>query len=287
MKSLKFLTIIALLAFFANTQKVLAQGSDIDLLKEQIEAKKNEISVNEEILISGISALKRVNISLQELKDKQASREEIARKQKVVSSVQKRLSNLKSLIQVKKTELAPLESKLLRKTKKAQEKLASNKTTTNTKTGTIADVDVTDKDAERLNLLKIKLENARKKLEADRKAREIAYLNEQEALRLQAEQLNKLDSQIKAKEESIVKEKTTLISDYEDDISINEEILLSGIEGLNKMKSKLETAKKDSTTSKESIQRKQAIIIKIEARLAKIRGDINAKKIELEKLKQK
>lgn len=287
MKSLKFLTIIALLAFFANTQKVLAQGSDIDLLKEQIEAKKNEISVNEEILISGISALKRVNISLQELKDKQASREEIARKQKVVSSVQKRLSNLKSLIQVKKTELAPLESKLLRKTKKAQEKLVSNKTTTNTKTGTIADVDVTDKDAERLNLLKIKLENARKKLEADRKAREIAYLNEQEALRLQAEQLNKLDSQIKAKEESIVKEKTTLISDYEDDISINEEILLSGIEGLNKMKSKLETAKKDSTTSKESIQRKQAIIVKIEARLAKIRGDINAKKIELEKLKQK
>ena len=117
MKSLKFLTIIALLAFFANTQKVLAQGSDIDLLKEQIEAKKNEISVNEEILISGISALKRVNVSLQELKDKQASREEIARKQKVVSSVQKRLSNLKSLIQVKKTELAPLESKLLRKTK--------------------------------------------------------------------------------------------------------------------------------------------------------------------------
>ncbi len=287
MKSLKFLTIIALLAFFVNTQKVLAQGSDIDLLKEQIEAKKNEISVNEEILISGISALKRVNVSLQELKDKQASREEIARKQKVVSSVQKRLSNLKSLIQVKKTELAPLESKLLRKTKKAQEKLASKNAATNTTTDIIADVDVTDKDAERLSQLKAKLENARKKLEADRKAREIAYLNEQEALRLQAEQLNKLDNQIKAKEESIVKEKTTLISDYEDDISINEEILLSGIEGLNRMKSKLETAKKDSTTSKESIQRKQAIIVKIEARLAKIRGDINAKKIELEKLKQK
>lgn len=282
MKSLKFLILSTVLAIFVNIEQTSAQTDDINLLKDQIEAKKNEISVNEEILISGISALKRVNTSLQELKANKASREEILRKQKVISSVQKRLYNLKSLIQTRKKELLPLEAKLSRKTTKNIAK-TSVKTTNDSATKVLTPE---EKETNRLKLLKTKLETARKKLEEDKKAREIAYLNEQEALRLQAEKLEQLDNQIKAKEKSIVKEKTTLISDLEDDISINEEILLSGIQGLNKMKAKLDTAKQDATTSQESLKRKEAIIVKIESRLAKIRGDINAKKIELEKLKQ-
>ena len=51
------------------------------------------------------------------------------------------------------------------------------------------------------------------------------------------------------------------------------------------MKAKLETAKKDPTTSKESIARKEAIIVKIQERLNKIQTEINTKKVELAKLK--
>lgn len=282
MKSFKSLIFTTILTLFVTTQQTYAQTDEISTLKDQIEAKKNEISVNEEILISGISALKRVNTGLQTLKDNKASREEIVRKQRAVSNIQKRLSNLKSLIQLRKKELAPLESKLSRKTKKTQTKVNTNAANAATNVALTPE----QKETNRLKLLKVKLENARKKLEEDRKAREIAYLNEQEQLRLQAEKLEQLDNQIKAKEESIVKEKSTLISDFEDDISINEEILLSGLEGLNRIKAKLETAKKDPTTSKESIKRKEAIIVKIETRLAKIREDISLKKQELSKLKQ-
>ncbi|WP_233901576.1 hypothetical protein, partial [Tenacibaculum piscium] len=107
-----------------------------------------------------------------------------------------------------------------------------------------------------------------------------------ETLHLEAEKLKQLGNQIKAEEKSIIKEKGTLISDYEDAISINQEILISGKEGLSRMKTKLKNAKLDPTTSKESITRKEAIIIKIEERLNNIQAEITAKELELAKLKK-
>ncbi|WNW02889.1 hypothetical protein RRF68_05685 [Tenacibaculum sp. HL-MS23] len=279
MKTLKFLLTAVFFIFFVSLQQVNAQN-EIKLLKSQVEDKKDQIDANEEVLVSGVRALKRVTANLEDFKKgKNTTKEEIKRKEKIVSSMQSRLTRLNAQIDMQKDDLAAIERKLERKTRKSSPKVAKVVTEK-----TVVNNSVNNTVSE-LALRKKQLEDARLKLENDRKAKEIAYLKQQESLRLEAEKLKQLDNQIKAEEKSIVKEKSTLISDFEDDISINEEILTSGKEGLARMNAKLEKAKKDPSTSNESISRKEAIIVKIKDRLIKIQEEINAKKLELNKLK--
>lgn len=282
MKTLKIVLTSIILINLLGTPQLNAQN-DIKKLENLIKNKKNQVSANEEILSSGVKALKRVTANLQVFKkSKKATKQEVNRKEKIVANMQNRLTKLNTQIDSQKQELTTLERKLARKTKRNTPKKVTASETKNTNTFDDSSISNT---ANELAVRKQKLEEARKKIEEARKAREIAYLKEQEALRLEVEKLEQLDNQIKAEEKSIVKEKSTLISDYEDDISINEEILTSGKEGLTKMKTKLNTVKKDPTTSKESIARKEAIIVKIEERLNKIQQEINTKKVELAKLK--
>ncbi|WP_417786152.1 hypothetical protein [Tenacibaculum sp.] len=287
MKTLRFLVTLTFFITF-TCQQVNAQD-DIKALKAQVKNKKDQISANEEILISGVGALKRVKGNLERFKtSKKATKQEIERKEKIVANMQQRLSKLNSQIDLHKKDLASLERKLARKLKKEEtkkEEVKEEAKATTASTGLVVYEDNISDEQKEVLLQKQKLEEARKKLDEERKARELAYLKEQEALRLEEEKLKQLSNQIKAKEQNISKEKNTLISDLEDDISINEEILISGKEGLAKMKSKLEEAKKDASTSKESIERKQAIINKIENRLLKIENEIDAKKQELAKIK--
>ncbi len=283
MKTLKFLLTAVFFIFFVSLQQVNAQN-EIKLLKSQIEDKKDQIDANEEVLVSGVRALKRVTANLVDFKNgKNATKEEVKRKEKIVASMQSRLTRLNSQIDNQKSDLAKIEEKLAKKTRRNTPKKAE---LVEKKEIAIDAVDNSvNNTVSELALRKKQLEDARLKLENDRKAKEIAYLKQQETLRLEAEKLKQLDNQIKAEEKSIVKEKSTLISDFEDDISINEEILTSGREGLARMTAKLEKAKKDPSTSKESIARKEAIIVKIKDRLIKIQEEINAKKLELNKLK--
>lgn len=75
------------------------------------------------------------------------------------------------------------------------------------------------------------------------------------------------------------------IIEYEDDISVNEEILISGREGLKRKKEKLEAAKIDGSLTKESIARRSSVIERIEKRLNKIEREIESKKEAIKKLK--
>ncbi|CAM1363278.1 conserved exported hypothetical protein [Tenacibaculum sediminilitoris] len=288
MKTLKFLAALTLFTAFVHTQQIVAQD-DIKELKIQVKNKENQINANEEILVSGVTALKRVKTNFERFKkNKKATKQEIERKEKIVANMQQRLTKLNAQVDNQKKDLNILERKLARKLKKEEAKeedvKEEGKAATASNGLVVYEDNISDEQKEVL-LQKQKLEEARKKLDEERKARELAYLKEQEALRLEEEKLKQLSNQIKAKEKNISKEKNTLISDLEDDISINEEILISGKEGLAKMKSKLEKAKKDATTSKESIERKQVIIDKIENRLLKIENEIDVKKQELAKIK--
>ncbi|EGV42849.1 hypothetical protein BZARG_1997 [Bizionia argentinensis JUB59] len=277
----KLLITALFLVTFLNLQEVVAQN-DIADLQEEIINFENKISANEEILLGGVSALKREKEALKQFKNsKYANSAQVNRKEKLASSMQQRLTKLNSQIDYYKEELGFLEKKLARKIKRNPE-LAQELTQNAESAGTIYDVN-SSSDENKLLLQKQVLEAAREKLDDARKQREIAYLKEQEALRLEEEKLNLLGLKIKNKEQNINKEKNTLISDLEDDILINEEILISGQVGLRKMKSKLEEAKLETNVSKKSIERKEAIIFNIEERLNKIQAEIDEK---LQKLKE-
>ena len=75
------------------------------------------------------------------------------------------------------------------------------------------------------------------------------------------------------------------IMEVEDDISVNEEMLISGRQGLKKKKDQLEAAKKNGGLTAEDIQRKESIINRVESRLNKLESEIKVKKAELSKLK--
>ncbi|MBE7685032.1 hypothetical protein F7647_03030 [Tenacibaculum piscium] len=294
MNTLKIIVTTIFLTFILGIQQTTAQN--------EIKTLKNKISADEEVLMSGIKALKRVNANLENFKkSRKATKENIARKEYIVNNIQEKLTKLNAKINRQKEELLALEiksSKTIEQPKKEQEKqqekqqeiTVKNKKIKPTekpkKINVTKPIQDTNNTINELALRKQKLEEARIKLEEERKAKEIAYLKEQETLHLEAEKLKQLGNQIKAEEKSIIKEKGTLISDYEDAISINQEILISGKEGLARMKTKLKNAKLDPTTSKESITRKEAIIIKIEERLNNIQAEITAKELELAKLKK-
>ncbi|WP_233883517.1 hypothetical protein [Tenacibaculum piscium] len=286
MNTLKIIATTIFLTFILGIQQTTAQN--------EIKTLKNKISADEEVLMSGIKALKRVNANLENFKkSRKATKENIARKEYIVNNIQEKLTKLNAKIDRQKEELLALEiksSKTIEQPKKEQEITVKNKKIKPTekpkKINVTKPIQNTNNTINELALRKQKLEEARIKLEEERKAKEIAYLKEQETLHLEAEKLKQLGNQIKAEEKSIIKEKGTLISDYEDAISINQEILISGKEGLARMKTKLKNAKLDPTTSKESITRKEAIIIKIEERLNNIQAEITAKELELAKLKK-
>lgn len=273
----KLLTTALFFVIFLNFPEVAAQN-DIATLKEEINASEYKISANEEILLAGVAALKREKATLEQFKNsKYASSIDVNRKERIATDMQLRLTKLNSQIDSQKEELALLEKKLARRIKRNPELDDSTDSTE-----TIYDPNLSSEE-NRLLIQKQELEAARQKLENARKEREIAYLKEQETLRLEEEKLNLLDLRIQNKEQNITDEKNTLISDLEDDIQINEEILISGKYGLAKLKSKLEEAKLETNVSKKSIERKEAIIFNIEERLNKIQLEIDEK---LQKLKE-
>ena len=192
MNTLKFLLITVFFINIVGTQQINAQN-DFKELKTQIKVKKDQVSANEEILMSGIKALKRVTANLEDFKNsKKATKNEVNRKEKIVANMQDRLTKLNSQIDNQKENLASLERKLARKTKKSTpKKTATQKAKNNVETP------IKDNVSE-LAIRKQKLEEARRKIEESRKAKEIAYLKEQEALRLEVEKLEQLDNQIDA-----------------------------------------------------------------------------------------
>ena len=183
MNTLKFLLLTVFFINIIGTQQINAQN-DFKELKTQIKVKKDQVSANEEILMSGIKALKRVTANLEDFKkSKKATKNEVNRKEKIVANMQDRLTKLNSQIDNQKENLASLERKLTRKTKKSTpKKTATQKAKNNVETP------IKDNVSE-LAIRKQKLEEARRKIEESRKAKEIAYLKEQEALRLEVEKL--------------------------------------------------------------------------------------------------
>lgn len=277
----KLLSTALFLVIFLNLQEVVAQN-DIATLQEEINTIENTISANEEILLAGVAALKREKADLEQFKNsKHVTSTQVNRKEKLAYSMQQRLTKLNTQIDYHQKELDVLEKRLAKRIKKNPE--LAEELAQNTEAIEILYDPNLSSEENRLLIQKQELEVARQKLEDERKKRDIAYLKEQEALYLEEEKLNLLDLRIKNKEQNITNEKNTLISDLEDDIKINEEILISGQYGLAKMKSKLEEAKLETNVSKKSIERKEAIIFNIEERLNKIQVEIDEK---LQKLKE-
>ena len=82
MKNLKFLVTFILFVNFFSLQQISAQN-DIKKLKTEIKNKENQISANEEILVSGVKALKRVKANLEDFKkSKRATKRDVNRKRK-------------------------------------------------------------------------------------------------------------------------------------------------------------------------------------------------------------
>lgn len=279
----KLLPTAIFILIFLNFQGAVAQD-DIAALREEITNIENTISANEEILLGGVAALKKEKTALQQFKNSNSNSPEVRRRERLTASMQGRLTKLNSQIDAQKDELEVLQKKLARRIKKNPE-LAKELNETPDSAAPVYDTNLSAEE-NRLIAERQELEVARQKLEDARKRREIAYLREQETLRMEEEKLNLLDLKIKNKEQNITVEKNTLISDLEDDIRINEEILISGKYGLAQLKSKLEEAKLESNVSKTSIERKEAIIASIEERLNKIQAEIDGKLEELKELNQ-
>ena len=251
--------------------------------RKTIKSKEQEIRVNEEILLSGIEGLERIKSRLQ--KDKSRNRitkEEALRKETIIRNVEGRLSKLDKKIKNQKSDLVAFKKSLNVKV----EEVAEVKTTEVAEVSAPTTAGNSNSD---LQQREQELKAARLKLEQEIKASEEAYKKQLEALRLKNEKLAKLDNQLQAEkkeiEDKISKEKRMKIMEVEDDISVNEEMLISGRQGLKKKKDQLEAAKKNGGLTAEDIQRKESIINRVESRLNKLESEIKVKKAELSKLK--
>ncbi|SNR14368.1 hypothetical protein [Tenacibaculum jejuense] len=251
--------------------------------KKAIKSKEQEIRVNEEMLLSGVEGLERIKSRLTKDKSKnRITKEEVLRKETIIRNVEARLSKLDKKIKTQKEELNSFKKSLNVKVAEVKEiETTETKTEKTPVVDTKADSDLATREQE--------LKAAREKLEKEIKASEEAYQKQLEALRKKNEKLTQLDSQLKAEkkeiEDKISKEKRMKIMEVEDDISVNEEMLISGRQGLKKKKDQLETAKKEGALTAEDIQRKEAIISRVEKRLNKLENEIKIKKEELSKLK--
>ncbi|WP_442267683.1 hypothetical protein ACSIGC_08445 [Tenacibaculum sp. ZS6-P6] len=251
--------------------------------RKAIKNKEQEIRVNEEMLLSGVEGLERIKSRLTKDKSKnRITKEEVIRKETIIRNVEARLSKLDKKIKAQKEELISFKKSLNVKVAELKEVESVGTETVATPVSEVK----TDSDLEKREE---ELKAAREKLEKEIKASEEAYKKQLEALRKKNEKLTQLDSQLKAEkkeiEDKISKEKRMKIMEVEDDISVNEEMLISGRQGLKKKKDQLEAAKKEGALTAEDIQRKEAIISRVEKRLNKLENEIKVKKEKLNKLK--
>ncbi|WP_143569761.1 coiled-coil domain-containing protein [Tenacibaculum agarivorans] len=251
--------------------------------KRTIKSKEQEIRVNEEILLSGVEGLERIKSRL--AKDKQkgrASKEEIARKENIILNVERRLSKLDQKIIGQKKELKEFKASVYG----VKEEVQSSESIKEV----VKVARIEKRNADDLMKREEELEQARQKLEQEIQESKEAYNKQLEALRIKNEKLAQLDNKLKAEQQAIddkiSEEKRIKMMEYEDDISVNEEMLTSGREGVQKKKTELETAKKEGKLTEEDIARKESIINRIEKRLNTLESEIKSKKEELQKLKE-
>lgn len=274
MKLFKIIPALVLVCFniqFAFAQEISKED------KKQIKMQEEEIRVNEEMLVSGVKGLSRIKDRLEKDKSKERiSEEEVERKEGIIRNVESRLSSLEEKIAKQKQELIDFKKSLHIAVEDSQDVTIVEKETVEN-----SNSDIKEREAE-LQLAKQKL--AQQIIESEE-----AFKRQQEALLKKNEELSKLDNKLKAEKKAIqdklTEENRKKIMEYEDDISVNEEMLLSGREGLNREKEKLEAAKKEGSLDEEAIARKTSVIERIEKRLNKIEREIETKKEAIKKLK--
>ncbi len=271
-KIIPALILVCLNIHFAFAQEISRES------KKQIKAQEEEIRVNEEMLLSGVKGLSRIKSRLEKDKSKKKiSQTEVERKEKIIRSVESRLSSLERKIAKQKEELIDFKKSL----NIAVEEKKEVKVVENVVVEAASNSDIKEREE--------KLALAKQKLAQEIKESEEAFKRQQEALRKKNEELSKLDNKLKAEKKAIqdklTEENKQKIMEFEDDISVNEEILISGREGLKRKKEKLEAAKVDGSLTKESIARRSSVIERIEKRLNKIEREIESKKEAIKKLK--
>lgn len=271
-KIIPALILVCLNIHFAFAQEISRES------KKQIKAQEEEIRVNEEMLVSGVKGLSRIKSRLEKDKSKKKiSQTEVERKEKIIRSVESRLSSLERKIAKQKEELIDFKKSL----NIAVEEKKEVKIVENVVVEAASNSDIKEREE--------KLALAKQKLAQQIKESEEAFKRQQEALRKKNEELSKLDNKLKAEKKAIqdklTEENRQKIMEFEDDISVNEEILISGREGLKRKKEKLEAAKVDGSLTKESIARRSSVIERIEKRLNKIEREIESKKEAIKKLK--
>ncbi len=271
-KIIPSLILVCLNIHFAFAQEISRES------KKQIKAQEEEIRVNEEMLVSGVKGLSRIKSRLEKDKSKKKiSQTEVERKEKIIRSVESRLSSLERKIAKQKEELIDFKKSL----NIAVEEKKEAKVNENVVVEEASNTDIKEREE--------KLALAKQKLAQQIKESEEAFKRQQEALRKKNEELSKLDNKLKAERKAIqdklTEENRQKIMEFEDDISVNEEILISGREGLKRKKEKLEAAKIDGSLTKESIARRSSVIERIEKRLNKIEREIESKKEAIKKLK--
>ncbi len=271
-KIIPALILVCLNIHFAFAQEISRES------KKQIKAQEEEIRVNEEMLVSGVKGLSRIKSRLEKDKSKKKiSQTEVERKEKIIRSVESRLSSLERKIAKQKEELIDFKKSL----NIAVEEKKEVKIVENVVVEAASNSDIKEREE--------KLALAKQKLAQQIKESEEAFKRQQEALRKKNEELSKLDNKLKAEKKAIqdklIEENRQKIMEFEDDISVNEEILISGREGLKRKKEKLEAAKVDGSLTKESIARRSSVIERIEKRLNKIEREIESKKEAIKKLK--
>lgn len=271
-KIIPALILVCLNIHFAFAQEISRES------KKQIKAQEEEIRVNEEMLVSGVKGLSRIKSRLEKDKSKKKiSQTEVERKEKIIRSVESRLSSLERKIAKQKEELIDFKKSL----NIAVEEKKEVKIVENVVVEAASNSDIKEREE--------KLALAKQKLAQQIKESEEAFKRQQEALRKKNEELSKLDNKLKAEKKAIqdklTEENRQKIMEFEDDISVNEEILTSGREGLKRKKEKLEAAKVDGSLTKESIARRSSVIERIEKRLNKIEREIESKKEAIKKLK--
>ncbi|MCH2035002.1 MAG: hypothetical protein MK202_15950 [Tenacibaculum sp.] len=271
-KIIPALILVCLNIHFAFAQEISRES------KKQIKAQEEEIRVNEEMLVSGVKGLSRIKSRLEKDKSKKKiSQTEVERKEKIIRSVESRLSSLERKIAKQKEELIDFKKSLnIVVEEKKEAKIVENVVVEE-----VSNSDIKEREE--------KLALAKQKLAQQIKESEEAFKRQQEALRKKNEELSKLDNKLKAEKKAIqdklTEENRQKIMEFEDDISVNEEILISGREGLKRKKEKLEAAKVDGSLTKESIARRSSVIERIEKRLNKIEREIESKKEAIKKLK--
>ncbi len=278
MKVLRIIIPLVALVYFTNIQRGFSQ--DITRAqKREIRNQEEDIRVNEEMLLSGIKGLERIKSRLEKVKSKgRISKEELGRKEKIVRSVEARLARLDGKINTQKEALQTYKESIQVNVEKEVTPVVEEKTT---KTASTNNEDL----AARAKRIK----EAREKLEREMEESKAAFLKQQEELRKENQKLAQLDNQLKAEkkaiEDKVSAAKRRKIMEYEDDISVNEEMLISGKEGLNRKKNQLEKAKQEGALTTEDVTRKMSIIKRIEKRLNTLQSEINTKKEAMNALK--